>query len=140
MAITACIPDGYREEIMKGTHLSTHNYYIALYTSSATLNKSTTAYTATNEVTAGSGYTAGGKVLSGYATSIASNVAILDFADPSWTTATITNARGAMIYNSDNSNKVVAILDFGSDVSSTGGTFTVQFPAVGAATGLIRLA
>jgi len=137
MAITAAVCDSYTQELLSGTHTNTDTYKIALYTSSATLSAATTAYSATNEVS-GTGYTAGGATLSGFATSLDTGVAILDFSDPSWTTATIT-ARGALIYNSSKSNKAVAVLDFGSDISSTAGTFTVQFPAPAAATGLIRI-
>ena len=137
MAISASICDSYTQELFSGTHTNTDTYKIALFTSTATLSAATTAYAATNEVV-GTGYTAGGATLTGFATSIDTGVAILDFADPSWTTATIT-ARGALIYNSSKTNKAVAVLDFGSDITSTAGTFTVVFPAATAAAGLIRI-
>lgn len=138
MAITSAVCDTYTQELLSGTHTSADTYKIALYTSAATLSAATTAYSATNEVS-GTGYTAGGTALSGFATSLDTGVAILDFTtDPSWTSATIT-ARGALIYNSSKSDKAVAVLDFGSDIASTNGTFTVQFPTAAAATGLIRI-
>jgi hypothetical protein len=113
-------------------------YKIALYTSTATLSNATTAYTATNEVV-GTGYTATGQTLVGFTASLDTNTAILDWTtDPSWPTSTIT-ARGALIYNSSKTNSAIAVLDFGSDISSTNGTFTVQFPLPAAATGLIRM-
>lgn len=138
MAITAGLCDSYTQELLSGTHTSADTYKIALYTSAATLSSATTVYSATNEVS-GAGYTAGGQTLTGFATSLDTGVAILDFTtDPSWTSATIT-ARGALIYNSSKTNKAVAILDFGSDITSTNGTFTVTFPAATAAAGLIRI-
>lgn len=137
MAITAGVCDSYTQEIMSGTHTNTDTYKIALYTSTATLSTATTAYSATNEVS-GAGYTTGGATLSGFTTSLDTGVAILDFADPSWTNATIT-ARGALIYNTSKTNKAVVVLDFGSDITSTNGTFSITFPAPAAATGLIRI-
>ena len=138
MAVTAAVCDSYTQELFSGTHTNTDTYKIALYTSStATLSAATTAYTATGEVT-GTGYTAGGMALTGFATSIDTGVAILDFTtDPAWTTATIT-ADSALIYNSSKSNKAVAVLSFAS-TTSTAGTFTVTFPVAAAATGLIRI-
>lgn len=137
MAITTGVCDSYTQEVLSGTHSSADIYKIALYTSAATLSSATTVYSATNEVS-GAGYTAGGATLTGFATSIDTGVAILDFADPSWASATIT-ARGALIYNSSKTNKAVAVFDFGSDITSTNGTFSITFPAPAAATGLIRI-
>lgn len=138
MAISAAVCDSYTQEVLSGTHTSAHTYKIALYTSTATLNAATTAYSATNEVV-GTGYTAGGATLSGFSTSLDTGVAILDFTtDPTWPASTIT-ARGALIYNSSAANKAVCVLDFGADITSTNGTFTVTFPAPAAATGLVRL-
>jgi len=138
MAITAALCNSYKQEILSGTHTSSDTYKIALYTSSATLSKATTAYSSTNEVS-GTGYSAGGATLGSFATSLDTDTAILDFADASWANSTIT-ARGALIYNSSKSNKAVAVLDFGGDITSTAGTFTVTFPAAAAATGLVRIA
>lgn len=136
MAITSAICNSYKQEILEGVHVSTDTYKIALYTSSATLDASTTAYSSTNEAS-GTGYTAGGATLSGFTSGLASSTAYLTFSDPAWSNATIT-ARGCMIYNSSKSNKAVAVFDFGSDVSSTSGTFTVDLPAAGASA-LIRI-
>jgi hypothetical protein len=138
MAITAGVCDSYTKEIMEGTHVIADVYKIALYTSAATLSAATTAYSATNEV-AGTGYTAGGQTLTGFVAAVYTGVAVLDFTtDPSWAASTITTA-GALIYNSSKSNKAVAVLSFGGDVSTTAGTLTVQFPVAAAATGLIRI-
>jgi hypothetical protein len=94
----------------------------------------------TNEVANGNGYTTGGATLSGFTTGSSGTTAWIDFTtDPTWATATIT-ARGALIYNSSVSNKAVAVLDFGSDITSTAGTFTVTFPTADASNALIRLA
>lgn len=137
MAITTAICNSYKQEILEGVHASTDTYKIALYTSSATLSASTTAYSATNEVT-GAGYDAGGKTLTGYVSGLATGTAYITFDDPSWTSSTIT-ARGCLIYNSSKSNKAVAAFDFGSDVISVSGTFTIDLPAAGASA-LIRIA
>ena len=139
MAITAAICNSFKQEILQGEHLAANTYKIALFTSAATLSKATTVYSATNE-SSGTGYTAGGKDLVGFTVSIDTDTAILDFTtDPTWPTSTIT-ARGALIYNSSVANQAVAVLDFGSDITSTADTFTVTFPAAAAATGLIRVA
>ena len=138
MAITQAIPTSFKAEILQGIHDSADTYKMALYTSAATLGTSTTAYSATNEVV-GIGYTIGGATLSGFNVTTSGTTAILDFTtDPSWANASIT-ARGALIYNSSKSNKAVYVLDFGSDISSTNGTFAVAFPTPDATNGLIRL-
>lgn len=137
MAITQAIATSFKAEILQGIHDSADTYKIALYTSAATLGASTTAYSATNEVV-GTGYTAGGTTLTGYSVTTSGTTAILDFADASWPSATIT-ARGALIYNSSKANKAVYVLDFGSDISSTNGTFAITMPTPDAANGLIRL-
>ena len=138
MAIQQAIATSFKAEILQGIHDSADTYKIALYTSAATLDATTTAYSATNEVS-GTGYTAGGQVLSGFNVTTSGTTAILDFTtDPSWANATIT-ARGALIYNSSKTNKAVYVLDFGSDISSTNGVFTVTFPTPDAVSALIRL-
>ena len=138
MAIQQAIATSFKAEILQGIHDSADTYKIALYTSAATLGATTTAYSATNEVS-GTGYTAGGQVLSGFNVTTSGTTAILDFTtDPSWANATIT-ARGALIYNSSKTNKAVYVLDFGSDISSTNGVFTVTFPTPDAVSALIRL-
>lgn len=129
MAITQAIPTSFKAEILQGIHDSADTYKMALYTSVATLGTSTTAYSATNEVV-GTGYTIGGTTLSGFNVTTSGTTAILDFNDPFWENATIT-ARGALVYNASKSNKAVAIYDFGSDIASTNGDFTVSINALG---------
>ena len=138
MAITQAIPTSFKAEILQGIHDSADTYKMALYTSAATLGASTTAYSATSEVT-GTGYTAGGVTLQGFNVSTSGTTAFIDFStDPSWANATIT-ARGALIYNSSKSNKAVMVLDFGADKSNSAGTFTVRMPTPDAVSALIRL-
>ena len=140
MAITAGICNSFKTEILQGTHVSTDVYKIALYPSTATLAPSTTtAYSATGEVANGNGYATGGQALAGFAVTLDTNTAVLDFTtDPTWPSASFT-ARGALIYNSTKANKAVAVLDFGADITATNGTFTVTLPAATAAAGLIRI-
>lgn len=139
MTITAALCNSFKQELLAMTpHAAGDTYKLALYTSTATLNKSTTAYSATNEVS-GAGYTAGGITLTGFAVSLDTDTAILDFADASLSNATIT-AAGGLIYNSTQANKAVAVVSFGGDVTSTAGTFNIPMPAPAAATGLIRIA
>ena len=124
---------------LKGLYVPlTDTMKIALYTNSATLDATTTIYTTSGEVV-GTGYTAGGNTLTGNAISSGGTTAWLTFSDSSWTTATIT-ARGALIYDSTQSNAAIAVLDFGADKTSTAGTFTVQMPVAAASTALIRIA
>ena len=111
---------------------------MALFTSSATLGASTTAYSTTNEVT-GTGYTAGGNTLTRVDPTTSGTTAFTDFADTSWSTATIT-ARGCLHYNSTDSDKAIITNDFGSDKSSSGGTFTLTYPAADASNAILRLA
>lgn len=137
MAITSAICNSYKQEILEGVHTSSDTYKIALFTDTATLGASTTAYSTNNEVASGNGYTTGGKVLSGFSSGLSGSTAYLTFSDPSWDNSTIT-ARGCLIYNSSKSNKAVAVFDFGQNVSSANGTFTIDFPG-GGASSLIRI-
>lgn len=140
MAITAAICNSYKQEILSGVHLAANTYKIALYTSSATLSKATTAYSGTNEVGSGNGYTTGGATLSGFSTSLDGDTAVLTFSTPiTWNSASFT-ARGALIYNSSVSDKAVVVLDFGQDYTATNGSFTVNLPTANGTTGLIRIA
>ena len=130
----------FKPEILGGIHdLDTDAIFIALYTSSATLGAATTAYTTSNEVATGGGYTAGGIQLTSPVITLDGTTGICDFADATWPAATMT-ARGALIYNSSKSNKAIAVLDFGSDKISTAGAFTVVMPAAAAATAIVRIA
>ena len=139
MAITQGFPTQYKLDVLQGVHVAADVYKIALYTSAAVLDATTATYTATGEVV-GTGYTAGGQTLVGYNALTSGTKGILDWTtNPSWPAASIT-ARGAMIYNSTKANKVVLIMDFGTDKTSTDDTFTVTLPTPDAITGLIRLA
>ena len=144
MAITQAIANAFKKQLLEADHDFTQTtgdkFKLALYTSSATLNSTTTAYADTNEVGNSGSYSAGGGALVNSGTSIASGVAIVDFADLSFTSATIT-ARGALIYNTSSvtTNAAVAVLDFGGDKTSTSGTFTVQFPAFSTAAAILRI-
>ena len=148
MAISQAMCTSFKVELLNGIHAfgttvvrgatTADTFYLALYTSSATLDATTTAYTATNEVS-GTGYSAGGQALTTVAPTSSGTTAYLDFDDETWTTATIT-ARGALIYNSTQSNKAVAVLDFGGDKTSTAGDFTVVFPTADASNAIIRIA
>jgi len=138
----------FKKELMFGAHdfaAAGDTFKMALYTSSATLDASTTAYTATNEVS-GTGYTATGQALTSVDPTTSGTTAFGDFDDETWSTATIT-ARGALIYNSTPNttsisltNPSVVVLDFGSDKTSTAGDFTVVFPTADASTAIIRIA
>lgn len=139
MAITQAMCSSFKQQILLAEHdMDTDVLKIALYTSLATLSAATTVYSTSDEVV-GAGYTAGGNTLTSPTVSLTGTTAFVDFADTSWTTATIT-ARGALIYNSSKANKAVAVLDFGSDKTSTAGTFTVQFPANNATDAVVRIA
>ena len=136
MASAVC--NSFKTEVLGGTHdLDTDTIKFALYTSSASLSASTTAYSTSNEVV-GTGYTAGGNTLAGATISLVSSTAIVDFTDTAWTTATIT-ARYGLIYNFSQSNKAIAVLDFTTDQTSTNGTFTVVFPTANSSSAIIRL-
>lgn len=142
MAITQAMTTSFKQELMEGVHdFTTHTFKIALYTSTATLGASTTAYTATNEAS-GTGYSAGGQALTvtGGAVSTSGTTAYIDFSDVTWSSATIT-ARGAIIYNDTAvGDPAVAVLDFGADKTSTSGDFTVSFPTADASNAIIRIA
>tara|TARA_R110002153_G_scaffold170759_1_gene323597 strand:- start:255 stop:686 length:432 start_codon:yes stop_codon:yes gene_type:complete len=143
MSITQAVCTSFKQELLVGTHnftaTSGDTFKIALYTSDATLNATTTAFSTTNEVSNSGTYSSGGGTLTSVTPTTSGTTALCDFADISFTSATIT-ARGALIYNSDDSNKAVAILDFGGDKTSTSGTFTIQFPTADASNAILRLA
>lgn len=115
-----------------------NTFKIALYTSSATLGASTTAYSATNEVS-GTGYSAGGETLTSVSPTTSGTTAYVDFADVTWANSTIT-ANGALIYNANSSNAAVVTLAFGSDKSSSNGDFVIVFPTANATDAIIRIA
>ena len=145
---TSAVCYSFKQEVLVGTHNFTattgDGFKIALYTNSATISAATTAYdsTATGETTntAGTAYTAGGKALTSVTPALKStSTACCDFSDVSWTTASFT-ARGALIYNDDEGDKAVCVLNFGGDKTASAGTFTIQFPAFDATDAIIRLA
>jgi hypothetical protein len=142
MAISQAVCTSFKQEILVEGHNFTNGadtFKIALYSSSATLSASTTAYSSTNEVSDSGTYSAGGGSLTSATPTTSGTTAICDFTDISFTSATIT-ARGALVYNSTNSNKAVCVLDFGGDKTSTSGTFTIQFPAADSSNAILRLA
>ena len=143
MAISQAMATSFKVEILGGdfdfSSGTGETFKIALFTSSATLGAATTAYATTNEVS-GAGYTAGGNTLTISANPASSGTtAFLDFADTTWSSATIT-ARGALIYQSGGTNPAIAVLDFGSDKTSTAGDFTIVFPAADSSNAIVRIA
>jgi hypothetical protein len=142
MAITQAMCTSFKQALLDGEmdfgSGSGQTYKIALYTSSATLDSTTTAYSVTNEVS-GTNYVAGGNTLTVVAPTTSGTTAFIDFADTTWSSATIT-ARGALIYQAGGSNPAIAVLDFGADKTSTAGDFTIQFPTADASNAIIRLA
>ena len=145
MAISSAICNSFKQELLVGTHNFTASsgdtFKIALFTSSASLGASTTAYSTSNEITNSSGtaYTAGGATLTNVTPTTSGTTALCDFADVSYTSASFT-ANGALIYNSSQSDKAVCAIAFGSDKTVTSGTFTIQFPTADATNAIIRLA
>jgi hypothetical protein len=149
MAISQAMATSFKVDILNGVHAfgttvtrgstAADTFKIALYTSSATLDSTTTAYSVTNEVS-GTGYSAGGNTLSvSQVPTSTSTTAWLDFSDTTWSSATIT-ANGALIYNSSQSDKAVAVLAFGGDKTSTNGDFTIVFPTADSSNAIIRIA
>ena len=149
MAISQAMATSFKVDLLNGIHAfgttvtrgatTADTFKIALYTSSATLGATTTAYTVTNEVS-GTGYSAGGNTLTVSQTPTStSTTAWLDFADTTWSSATIT-ANGALIYNDTQSDKAVAVLAFGGDKTSTNGDFTIVFPTADSSNAIIRIA
>jgi len=133
----------FKQELLTATHDFTNStgstFKLALYTNSASLDASTTAYTATNEV-AGTGYSAGGGTLTNVTPTTSGTTALTDFADLTFSSATIT-ARGALIYNDTAAgDPSVVVLDFGADKTSTAGDFTIVFPTADASNAVIRIA
>jgi hypothetical protein len=151
MAISQAMVTSFKVEILNGIHAfgsavirataAPDVFKLALYTSSATLGAATTAYTTSDEVSSsGTNYTAGGLTLTvSQVPTSTGTTAFLDFDDLTFPSATLT-ARGALIYNATQSNKAVAVLDFGSDKTSTAGNFTIQFPTANSTSAILRIA
>ena len=156
MAITQALCTSFKQEILQGIHNFTNGsgggtttstgtgntFKIALFTSSASLGAGTTAYADSNQVS-GTGYSAGGNTLTNVTPTVSSTTALTDFADTTWSSSSIT-ARGALIYNSSttagSANRAVAVLDFGSDKTTSAGDFTITFPTADASSAIIRIA
>jgi len=143
MSITQAMCTSFKVELLKGVHDFTNSsgntFKLALYTSSASLDAATTAYTTSNEVS-GSGYSAKGGTLTNVTPVASSTTALADFADLTFSTVSIT-ARGALIFNETAaSDPAVCVLDFGSDKTASAGDFTVQFPTADASNAIIRIA
>lgn len=146
MAITQAMCTSFKDQLLEGVHdfrsSGGDTFKLALYTSAATLDATTTTYSATNEVGNSGTYSAGGGTLTNISPTTSGTTAFTDFSDLSFTSATIT-ARGALIYNTTPAhtytNAAVAVLDFGSDKTSTTGTFTIQFPTADASNAIIRI-
>ena len=137
----------FKQELLEGSHNFKNSggdtFKLAMYTNSASFNAATTAYTTSNEVS-GSGYSAGGGTLTRVDPSTSGTTALTDFADLTFSTATVT-ARGALIYNTttgsgSGTTDTVVVLDFGADKTSTAGDFTIQFPTADASNAIIRIA
>ena len=145
MTISSAVCNSFKQEILVGTHNFTASsgnaFKLAMYTSSATLNKSTTAYSATNEIsnTSGSAYSAGGKTIVSVTPALDGSTACCDFADISFTSASFT-ANGCLIYNDTQADKAVCVVAFGGDKTVSSGTFTIQFPAADASNAIVRIA
>jgi hypothetical protein len=150
MAITQAMCTSFKTELLTGTHNFATNgnaFKLALYaeggggksSTTATLGATTTAFTTTGEVANSGTYASGGGTLTKVAPTSSGTTAFTDFADLSFTTATIT-AMGALIYNDTNSDKAVCVLDFTTNKTSTSGTFTIQFPTADASNAIIRIA
>lgn len=141
MAISQAITVSFKQDLMSpGGNLEALTLKCALYDNTATLNQNTTAYITANEISAsGTNYTTGGATLTNVAISTDGTTAIFDADNVSFANATI-SAQAALIYNANNSNSSIAVLDFGGVKTSTNGTFELQFPNADASNGLIRIA
>jgi len=144
LSIDQAVCNSFKSQLLDGDHDFSSSggdtFKLALYTSSATLNATTTVYTSTNEVGDTGTYSAGGGVLAGQTVSLDGSVGIVNFADLSFTGVTL-SALGAVIYNTSfGSNAAVCVLDFGAVKTATSGTFTIQFPAFTSAAAILRIA
>ena len=141
MAISQAITVSFKQDLMSpGGNLEAQTLKCALYDNTATLNENTTAYITANEISdSGTNYTTGGATLTNVTISTDGTTAIFDADNVSFANATI-SAQAALIYNANNSNSSIAVLDFGGVKTSTNGTFELQFPNADATNGLIRIA
>lgn len=145
MAITTAMCNSFKQELLGGVHdLDTHTLKLALIKASpsGTYGAATTNYsnvTGNSDEASGTNYSAGGQALDGASITLAGSTAIVDFTDEVFSNVTV-SADGCIIYNSSQSNKAIAVIDFGGTVSATAGDLTIQFPAAGASTAVIRIA
>jgi hypothetical protein len=141
MAITQAIATVFKQDLMSpGGNLAAQTLKCALYDNTASLAANTTVYDTANEVSSsGTNYTAGGNVLTNVAISVDGTTAIFDADNVTFPNATI-SAQAALLYNANNSNSAIAVLDFGGVKTSTNGTFELQFPTANSTAGLIRIA
>ena len=145
MTIASAVCNSFKQEILVGTHNFTASsgnaFKLAMYTSSASLGAGTTAYASTNEIsnTSGSAYSAGGKTIVSVTPALDGTVAVCDFADISFTSASFT-ANGCLIYNDTQADKAVCVVAFGGDKTVSSGTFTIQFPAASSSAAIVRIA
>ena len=150
MAITSAICTSFKVELLEGDHdfnVGVDAFKCALMkalaSQSGTYGAATTNYSDvtgnSDELASGSGYTTGGNTLTNIAPTSAGTTAYIDWADTEWTSATFTT-RGCIIYNSNDSNSAVMVINFGADYSVSGGTFKIEFPAAGASTAILRIA
>ncbi len=151
MAITSCVVNSFKAEMLKGLHSfdtsgatpAGNVFKIALYTNSATIDTTTTAYGGPSNEISGTGYTSGGNTLTNTGVGTTTTVSYTDFSDTSWTSASFT-ARGCLIYNSSTvtgltTNAAVCAVDFGGDKTVSSGTFTIQFPTNDSSSAILRL-
>ena len=143
MAITSAVCNSFKTEVLRAIHNFTqggNTFRLALYTSSATLNKSTTVYVTANEVANGNGYTTKGIALTSVTPVLSGDTAVCDFANVSFTSASFT-ANGCLIFNDTASgDPAVCAIAFGGDKVVTNGTFTIEVPAADASNAILRIA
>lgn len=140
--ITGAVCTTFINELPQGLHnlqAGGNVYKVALYDNSATLNASTTVYSTTNEIT-GTGYTAGGEIVTSVTPVTSGTTSLLDFADAAFAAVTISNVGGALIYNSTNGNRAVVVLEFNSVVAATAKTLNIIFPGATVSTAILRIA
>ena len=140
MAITQAATTSFKADMIKAVHnldAAGDTIKIALYTSAATMDATTTVYSATNE-SAGAGYVAGGNTLAGQVVTTSGTTAYADFSDSTWAASSVT-ARGALIYNFSKTNKSIVVLDFGADKTSAASNFVITFPSADATNAIIRI-
>jgi hypothetical protein len=143
MASTTAVCNSFKQQLLEALHdfnTGAHAFYWSLYTSSATHGAGTTVYSTTNELTTANGYTQGGKTYANAEPTLDSATAIVDWDDPTWTSASFT-AASVLLWNTTHaSDAAVAVWDFAGDKTASGGDFVLQLPAAAAATAILRLA